>query len=45
MKEDGYAYAAVVQKHTLDGASTITLMKDKRKHVVCAGRAQTIPAP
>jgi len=31
MKEHEDRYVAVVEKHTLDGANTITLMKHKRR--------------
>jgi len=36
MKEHGHRYVAVIEKHTLQGANTITLMKHKQKYVVLA---------
>jgi len=36
MKEHEGKYVAVVEKHTLDGASTITSMKHKHTYVILA---------
>jgi len=41
MKEHEDRYVAVIEKHTLDGANTINLMKHKHRYVTLVKRTRT----